>query len=258
MKAKYAHASAIPEASDDLEPVDLEKTPKAGNKPRPPMTPAQQALALHYLPLARRLAKPFKATFASYWDDFESAACLGLVEAAQSYDSSKRVKFATYARVRILGELRDVKRDMQLSGWRDSENPPTVQHLGHQIEGRGRVLCAEPQPPVETELETRDTFETWLAKLPKPNAAICRLIYVEDMTHRQAGAALGRSKSRVQLLHKESLDRLNESFQWKSKTEHPDDWVKSPLPAHKKASLGRPEFSDVPPAEVSLPETVEP
>jgi len=238
--------------------VDLEKPPKAGNNPRLPMTPEQQALALHYLPLARRLAKPFKAAWAPYRDDFESAACLGLIEAAQTYDSSKQVKFPTFARRRILGELRDVKRDMQLSGWRDSENPPTVRHLGNESEPAGRVLCTTPQPPVEKVLEARETFEHWLTRLPKVHAKVCRLIYLEDLTGRQAGTSLGRSKTRINIIHKESLAMLDESFLRKNKTVHPDDWVTAPLTLRKPAGPGGPESPDIPSVDLSPPETVEP
>ncbi len=257
MRPQTTCASHIREASEEPEPADLEKVPKAGNNPRPPMTPEQQALAMDYLPLARNLAKPFKTAWAPYRDDFESAACLGLIEAAQTYDPSKRVEFPTYARRRILGELRDVKRDMQLSGWRDDETPPKVQHLGSGTEEEGRVLGATPDRPVEKEIEARDTVEHWLTRLPKAHANVCRLIYLEDMTGPQAGAALGRSKTRFNILYKESLAMLNESFYWKNKSAHPDDWVKAPLTNRKKAAPGGPGSPGIPSVDLSLPEIVE-
>jgi RNA polymerase sigma factor (sigma-70 family) len=222
------------------------------------MTPEQQALAMHYLPLARRLAKPFKETWAPYRDDFESAACLGLIEAAQTYDSSKHVKFPTFARRRILGELRDVKRDMQLSGWRDCEDPPTVEHLGDKTGDTGQVLGITADPPVETVLDAHDIVDHWLKRLPKVNATACRLIYLEAMTHRQAGAAMDRSKTRVQRLHKESLEILNESFRLKNKTAHPDDWVKAPLTLRQKAGSGGPETPTITPVDQPPPGIVEP
>jgi RNA polymerase sigma factor (sigma-70 family) len=222
------------------------------------MTPAQQALALHYLPLARNLAKPFKKAWAPYWDDFESAACLGLVQAAQSYDASKEVEFPTYARRRILGELRDVKRDMQLSGWRDNQTPPTVEHLGRKTEQGGRVVGTTPDLPVGTPLQARETVERWLTRLPKLHASVCRLIYLEEMTSRQAGAVLGRSKTRINIIHRESLALLNDSFYWKNKAAHPDDWVKPPLTPGGQIGPDRPESPDIPSVDLSLPEIVEP
>ncbi len=160
MNPTDVRASGVREALADPEPGDLEKLPKAGNKKRPPMTLAQQALAMHYFPMARRLARPFKAAWAPYSDDFESAACVGLVDAAQSYDASKRVKFPTWARIRILGELRDVKRDMQVSGWRDSEDPPTVRHLGGEF-GAGKAASSGAPRPMSRSKRCSKARATW-------------------------------------------------------------------------------------------------
>ena len=64
---------------------------------RAPLSAGQQTLALRYLPLARKLARPFKAAWPALRDDFDSAACLALVEAASSFDPERNVKFATFA-----------------------------------------------------------------------------------------------------------------------------------------------------------------
>ena len=53
-----------------------------------------------------------KARFPGAGEEFESAAFLALVEAAQSFDSSRNVHFATYARHRIRGALYDVYREL--------------------------------------------------------------------------------------------------------------------------------------------------
>ena len=45
-------------------------------------------------------------------DEFESAACLALVEAARSFDPTRNIRFATFARFRIRGALVDVGRVM--------------------------------------------------------------------------------------------------------------------------------------------------
>src|SRR4051794_5854259 len=84
---------------------------------RTPLTPTQQALAARYLPMARALAKPLKAAWPAARDEFESAACLALVEAAEAFDPSRNVKFSTFARYRIWGALRDVQRRQFLGGY---------------------------------------------------------------------------------------------------------------------------------------------
>lgn len=74
--------------------------PKGGSR-RSRLTVEQQELAKSYLPMARSLAKPLKKAWPAEKEEFESAALLALVEAAQSFDPSRNVKFATFARYRI-------------------------------------------------------------------------------------------------------------------------------------------------------------
>jgi DNA-directed RNA polymerase specialized sigma subunit len=51
-------------------------------------------------------------------DEFESAALLALVEAAQAFDPTRGVKFTTFAHHRISGALRDLKRELYSRGGR--------------------------------------------------------------------------------------------------------------------------------------------
>ena len=88
------------DADGQTPPAEPERT-----RGRHPMSTEQQRLVIRYLPMARALAKPLKATWPGEGDEFESAACLALVEAAQSFDASRNVKFATFARYRIMGAL---------------------------------------------------------------------------------------------------------------------------------------------------------
>jgi DNA-directed RNA polymerase specialized sigma subunit len=90
---------------------------------RPPLTFEQQDLAKRYVPMARSLAKPLKAAWPLEREEFDSAAMVALVEAAQSFDPTRNVKFGTFARFRIWGALRDVQRGLITSGfYRDLEN----------------------------------------------------------------------------------------------------------------------------------------
>ena len=57
-----------------------------GREQRSPLSPARQRLAARYLPLARALARPLKQSWPQARDEFESAACLALVEAAEAFD----------------------------------------------------------------------------------------------------------------------------------------------------------------------------
>jgi RNA polymerase sigma factor for flagellar operon FliA len=219
-----------------VRPEAPEGPKKAKRNPRrPPLTRDQQELARRYLPLARALAKPLRAAWPVEGDEFESAACLALVEAAQTYDPSRNVKFATFARYRIWGALRDVQRGLIMAGWRgDLENAPVITSLTSSIEEHGLILGSEPDRPVEETVDALDTVESWLRKLPKQHAAACRQIYLHDQTQAEAAAALGCSKSRLSYLHKESLEMLNDAFRWKNATEDADSEAEADVAAESE------------------------
>jgi RNA polymerase sigma factor (sigma-70 family) len=186
---------------------------------------------MRYLPLARSMAKRFKDNWAFYSDEFESAAYLALVEAAQSYDATKNVKFATYARKRILGELRDVQRGLALPGWTTNlEQAPNVLPLIPEVEERGRVLMAEPDPPVEEGLEAHERLENLMRQLPGRHAAACREIYLGGLSQAETGLALGMSQARICVLHKQSMEMLNESLCWRDRSQDEINLQKPQLP----------------------------
>jgi RNA polymerase sigma factor (sigma-70 family) len=198
-----------------------EKSVEALKEPAPtrvPLTADQQALAMRYLPLAKSLAKKLKLDWPNESDEFDSAACLALVEAAQSYNPNRNVRFATFARFRIWGALRDVQRALIASGWHDDiENAPLLNSLLSEIEELGCcVIGSTPDRPVGEEDEMVEAVEAWLRKLPPKHAEACRQIYLNDRTQSDAAKIIGCSKSRLSYLHKESLERLNEAWHARS------------------------------------------
>jgi RNA polymerase sigma factor (sigma-70 family) len=208
---------------DRAEPSDFAKPrPRTENKMgtrRVPLTSEQQGLAARYVPLAKSLAKPLKKNWPVEAEEFDSAALMALVEAAQSFDPAFNVKFATFARYRIWGALRDVQRGLITAGWRgDLEHAPTVTSLTYDAEDHGRVLGAVPDAPIGTEFEAVDYVESWLRKLPAKHAEACRQIYVHDRTQGEAADHVGCSKSRLSYLHKESLELLKDAWDHKNRT----------------------------------------
>jgi RNA polymerase sigma factor (sigma-70 family) len=186
---------------------------------RAPLTAEQQGLAEKYLPMAKALAKPLKRSWPLESEEFDSAALLALVEAAQSFDPARNVKFATFARYRIWGALRDVQRALVTAGWRtDMENAPTLSTLTYDAEERGRVLMTEPDPPVGQEFESVEFVEHWLRKLPLKHAAACREIYVNGRSQGEAAEHVGCSKSRLSYLHKEAMEILNDAWAYQART----------------------------------------
>jgi RNA polymerase sigma factor for flagellar operon FliA len=173
------------------------------------MTPEQQGLALRFIPMAKSLARPLKHAWPLEAEEFESAALLALVEAAQSFDPTRGVKFATFARYRIWGALRDVQREMVTRGWRgDVANMPTVTGLTPDAEERGTVLGATPEPPADREVEAVDWVTGVLRHLPGKHREACRLMYLEGLTQGEVAERMGYSKSRVSYLHSEAMDML--------------------------------------------------
>lgn len=187
--------------------------PKPENRrPRAPLTDEARQLAEKYVPLARSLAKPLKKSWPIERDEFDSAAQLALVEAAQSFDPARNVKFATFARYRIWGALRDVQRGLVTAGWRgDVENAPTVSSLADDAEENGLIVGSEPDAPVGEEFESIDFVESWLRKLPAKHAEACRQIYVHGRTQGEAAARMGYSKSRLSYLHAEAIVLLKDA-----------------------------------------------
>lgn len=178
-------------------------------EPRGKLGPRQQQLAESYMPLARKMAKQHKKQFPWLHEEFESAACLALVEAAESFDPDRKVKFATFARLRISGALRDVHRNMIIYGWRcDPAHAPTLLMNYGSTERKGLVLGINPDQPLGHEMEGEDEFEAWMRKLPRKHAQAFREIYVKGKTQHEAAAAMGCSQARLSYLHREAIAML--------------------------------------------------
>ncbi len=179
---------------------------------RKPLTSEQQELAAKYVPMARTLAKPYKRAWPSEWEEFDSAAMLALVEAAESFDARRNVRFSSFARLRIVGALKDVLRRMGHTK-RQVDGDHGVMDVADisELEPYGEVVNTTPDPDVGTSLEQRDDVEAWLRSLPPHHAAACREIYINGRSQVEAARRLGCSQSRVSLLHCESLAMLNGS-----------------------------------------------
>ena len=177
-----------------------------------PLTPAQQELAARFLPLARALARPLKEMFAQWRDEFESAACLALVEAARSFDPARNIRFATFARFRIRGALVDVGRGMTPSGLEDERDAPTFVTMTPYSEEHGKVLIADAPPAVGSEFDDVDAVEHILRKLPQKHASVCRMQYLSGKTQVEIARRLGCSQAEVTRLHLKSLELLSDPY----------------------------------------------
>ncbi len=80
------------------------------NSPPPRESPAQALRAEEHLGLAHMCAGRFRNRGIPY-EDLYSAACEGLVKAANAFDPERGVQFSTYAVPVILGEIKRLFRD---------------------------------------------------------------------------------------------------------------------------------------------------
>jgi RNA polymerase sigma factor (sigma-70 family) len=182
--------------------------PKRARRHRKPLTPEQQGLAERYVPLARSLAKPYKRHWPSEWDELDSAAMFALVEAVESFDPSRGVPFATFARIRIVGELRDVHRRATNANQGRGVIPYVDMREAEQI---GRVLVRPPSPP-DQEREADESFDRWMRRLPKRHAEACRCVYARGLNQVETSRELQLSQTRISTILRESMAMLSGTF----------------------------------------------
>ncbi len=216
-------------------------------------TPAAVArLIAANLPYAHALAAEVTRKLPAEVDrrDIQGWAELGLVEAANSFDSSRGVRFTTFAHYRIKGAIYDGLRKM---GWytkshyqrmrfeiaaneylKDVSSEPNrpasaeaqLQELkdvtANLIASYVLSLEAMPEEPVqegttsaeETVVQNQQTanLQRCLSRLPKTNRKVLEYCYFEDLTLEQVGQRLGLSKSWVCRLHAKSLEMLRKEL----------------------------------------------
>ncbi len=187
------------------------------NRTRAPLDEEQQGLATRYLPLAHSLARRMKDSFPHAADEFQSAAFLALVEAAQSFDSSRGVGFASFARHRIWGALCDLRAEIiRRYKPRGSDSELIVMQLEMGFESGIRVIGIEPDEPVGSELEALETLQSWIGQLPRLQAQAFRHIYLDGKTQKEAAALVGCSHSNLNRMHSAGLRSLQQTHRFET------------------------------------------
>lgn len=206
----------------------------SSNGSRKALSPERQKLAVRYIPLARRLARPWKRLWPQHWEDFDSGALFALVQAARCFDPSRNVKFSTFARHRIVFALRDVHHSiLERRAPLDQDNnlSPELLYDPDTRENAGLIFGIEPEPPVGWELENSDALDRLLRKLPPKHAAACRQIYLLGKSQLEAARAIGLSQSRLCAMHRAALEMLG-----KSRTLGSDGASASPRPRASRST----------------------
>ncbi len=183
---------------------------RAGRRTHQPiLNDAQRGLATCYLPMAESLANGYKLQRRIERDELRATAYMALVEAARTFDPVRKVNFATFARHRIRGALRDYVRFLMSASWRGQSRPrPLFQSIGPESEETGRVIGISAERPVGSEIDSIEAVEQWLRLLPATHALTCRLIYIGGKEQDDVAKLLGYSKSHVSRIHAEALSWL--------------------------------------------------
>jgi RNA polymerase sigma factor (sigma-70 family) len=175
-----------------------------------------QSLVTAHLPLAKKVAAAMARRMPLPREDIESAAMLGLVQAARAYDAT-RGSFEGFATVRIRGAIQDEAR--------------AVDPLGR--EHRKAVKAGRPgaHAPVHVDIhdvatqvsgEVGSTVAEWtsaqhlremLRHLPKRLQVVVRRSFLDEATLSEIGDELGVTESRACQLLTEAKERLRVRLQ---------------------------------------------
>ena len=187
------------------------------------------------------------------YDDLYQAGCVGLVKAAENFDTDRGVKFSTYAVPVILGEVRRLFRDggaVRVSrGLRDlsrkaqeeadtlrqeTGESPSVVEIAQRLEGpveKAALALGVSQAPLsltdreeggeldvpveapEERVTERLTLQQILATLEERDKRLIQCRYFQGMTQTQTAAQLGMTQVQGSRREKKLLTYMRAAFE---------------------------------------------
>lgn len=186
-----------------------------------PLTPKRQALSGRYWPLAQKIARCFAAKYPQFDIDWEGAAALGIVKAAQTWRRGG-ARFRNHMHSHVHGACIDAMRAGRIRGFgrsREYKGAPVIWPLDEAlgIFGDQRTylpsICADDDP-VGWEIEAEDEVVGLTRPLRRRNREVFRRLYLraDQATLKVCGRALGYCESRASQLHSEGLAILREAL----------------------------------------------
>lgn len=154
------------------------------------MTTNQQ-LVVDNMELARRMARKKSRSLSHVsYDDLESAAYFGLVDAGCKYDPEQNDNFSAYASVRIAGAMRDYLRELR---WGSRSSPVTAEVYEEQA---------------VSDVRDCELIDKMTAVLSPAGRDVILNYYSEGQKIREIAADLGVNESRVSQVLSESRSTL--------------------------------------------------
>lgn len=179
----------------------------------------REELILEYLWLVKKIAKRVATRLGGEQEEFEADGMIGLIEAAQRYDSKKDSNFERFAYWRIRGSMIDGYRQQDTLGRhernqrkRDPKRQDRTGHLIHSTRARRQEKILEELSKAGEQiayLESRYMREL-LDILPPRHKEMMEMHYLQQMTYEEIATKIKRSSSLVCLLHKKSIELIRE------------------------------------------------
>jgi len=153
-------------------------------------TDKQNEIVLKFIPLAEKIAWDFnkKTPQCVQIDELKSAAYLGLIVAANKYDPILG-SFPTYARIKILGSIKDYLRELN---WGQRSNPISVLSLDMPVNEDSSLL--ETMVDDKKDSNIQGMIIEGLKDLEKE---VMIMYYISRFTLKEIGRKLKVSESRV-------------------------------------------------------------
>lgn len=145
-----------------------------------------------HMPLARKMAwnKLKSCNKSISYDELESAACFGLVDAATKYDNNKSCSFHTFAKCRIVGAILDHVRE---------ERKHPMSSLDEMIENKDDFIENK---------QIGFRVDELLEELNDTDRKIFYLYHIENHSMKEIGVKFGLTESRVSQLLSGSMQLL--------------------------------------------------
>jgi DNA-directed RNA polymerase specialized sigma24 family protein len=167
-----------------------------------PLTPDQADLAGRYVPLAKRLARPFwMGKPGSRRHDAESAAMTRLVEIAGQARYRHEGGYVALARLAVPNAIRDELRRMRTT-----------------LDKRVKYGCIrttphpKPRPvPPDRSPDWNDYLDTCLARLGGLHKKVFALVWRDGLTVSEASRAVGMTHRHIWFVYQEALQILRGS-----------------------------------------------
>ena len=178
---------------------------------------ARQELILHNLRLVSHIVRKYYASSKNQ-DDLVSVGVIGLVKAVDSFNSSNRARFATYAAKCIQNEiLMHFRSQKKLSAEVSLNETIDVDRDGNPLTYIDVISCDESLTyDIERKISSQRALRYVNTVLDERERRIITMRYGlggdEPMTQREVASALGISRSYVSRIEKTALSRLLEAF----------------------------------------------